>query len=112
MLSLSNLFCKTEKRSLPVHVLLPGLPVVHRLQLAKENLSHRFLRKKMNMIVRYQWHSQSKLVHQRSYLAGQALWQIKTPRTSKTVVYSSTPFLWLSERGESIGIGNFAKEGL
>ena len=54
MLSLSNLFCKTEKRSLPVHVLLPGLPVVHRQQLAKENLSHRFLRKKMNMIVRYQ----------------------------------------------------------
>ena len=112
MLSLSNLFCKTEKRSLPVHVLLLGLPVVHRLQLAKENLSHRFLRKKMNMIVRYQWHSQSKLVHQRSYLAGQALWQIKTSRTSKTVVYSSTTFLWLSERGESIGIGNFAKEGL
>ena len=41
-----TVFCKTEKRSLPVHVLLPGLPVVHRLQLAKENLSHRFLRKK------------------------------------------------------------------
>lgn len=47
-------FAKPKKSSLPVHVLLPGLPVVHRLQLAKENLSHRFLRKKMNMIVRYQ----------------------------------------------------------
>ena len=45
-------FAKPKKSSLPVHVLLPGLPVVHRLQLAKENLSHRFLRKKMNMIVR------------------------------------------------------------
>ena len=43
---------KTKKNYLPVHVLLPGSPVVHRLQLAKENLSHRFLRKKMNMIVR------------------------------------------------------------
>lgn len=43
-------FAKPKKGSLPVHVLLPGLPVVHRLQLAKENLSHRFLRKKKKLI--------------------------------------------------------------
>lgn len=43
-------FAKPKKSSLPVHVLLPGLPVVHRLQLAKENLSHRFLRKKKKLI--------------------------------------------------------------